>query len=70
MMEGVQQRFYNATLNYCNGVLEQVGQEHQARVPGFEEQLVTRRGSAGVTPLFALIEYDELHSRIQYLIMY
>ena len=42
--------------SYCNGALEHVSRESQQRIPTLEEQLATRRRSAGVTPLFALVE--------------
>ena len=58
MIEGVQRRFYRSMVSYCRGALEHVDQEKHARIPSIEHQLKTRRESAGVTPLFALVEYE------------
>lgn len=60
MTQGVQRRFYKAMTSYCSGALEHVDRESHARVPSIEEQLATRRRSSGVTPLFALVEYEDL----------
>lgn len=54
---GVQRRFYRAMTSYCSGALEHVSRESHAAIPSIHEQLVIRRRSSGVTPLFALIEY-------------
>ena len=43
--------------DYCKGALEHVDRESLAVLPSIEEQLATRRRSAGVPPLFALVEY-------------
>ncbi|KAG8528296.1 uncharacterized protein KY384_007213 [Bacidia gigantensis] len=57
MMQSVQRRFSRAMKSYCNGALEHVARESDAKLPSIEEQLATRRLSSGVTPLFALVEY-------------
>lgn len=58
IIEGVQRRFYKAMISYCSGALEHVDEETHAKIPSIGEQLATRRRSAGVTPVFALVEYD------------
>ncbi|KAI9037613.1 terpene synthase family protein [Aspergillus affinis] len=55
--EGVQRRFASAMQNYCAGTLEQVYSRSKGQIPTLEEMLDLRRKSAGVAPLFALIEY-------------
>lgn len=58
MAQGVQQRFRKAMANYCNGTLEQVDRESRQKLPSIEEGIATRRHSVGVTPIFALVEYE------------
>lgn len=57
MYAGVQRRFAEATKNYCLGALKQVEDQFNSQVPTVEEVIAIRRKSAGVSPLFALVEY-------------
>ena len=43
-------------IDYCNGALDQVDNVVLGAVPDAHSFLATRRESAGVTPLFALVE--------------
>lgn len=43
--------------DYCNGTLEQVRHCSTGARPSLDEMLALRRQSAGVSPLFALVEY-------------
>lgn len=45
--------------DYCNGSIEQVRACSSGKSPSLEEMLAMRRQSAGVSPLFALVEYVE-----------
>ena len=54
---GTRRRFVQAMTDYCNGALDQVDLSSHAEIPDANTSLATRRKSAGVTPLFALIEY-------------
>ncbi|KAJ8120501.1 hypothetical protein ONZ43_g2806 [Nemania bipapillata] len=55
--EGVQRRFANAMADYCAGVLMQVEDlSTHALIPP-EKMLERRQLSAGVSPLFSLVEY-------------
>ncbi|KAH8594605.1 isoprenoid synthase domain-containing protein [Bisporella sp. PMI_857] len=54
---GVQRRFAETMTSYALGALQHVNDGFDGRVVSPEEMLSTRRQSAGVTPLFALIEY-------------
>lgn len=53
---GVQRRFANAMTDYCYGVLSQVEVCSLGQNPSLEEVLALRRWSAGVSPLFPLVE--------------
>ena len=53
---GVQRRFANAMTDYCYGVLSQVEVCSLGQNPSLEEFLALRRCSAGVSPLFPLVE--------------
>ena len=64
MAQGIQQRFRKAMANYCNGTLEQVDRESREKIPSIEEGIATRRHSVGVTPIFALVEYEGPLSRL------
>ncbi|PKY05071.1 pentalenene synthase [Aspergillus campestris IBT 28561] len=54
---GVRRRFAKTMTDYCNGSIEQVRACSTGRSPSLEEMLALRRQSAGVSPLFALVEY-------------
>ncbi|KAF7159079.1 hypothetical protein CNMCM5623_004312 [Aspergillus felis] len=54
---GVRRRFAAAMSDYCKGSIEQVRTCSMGRYPSLEEMLALRRQSAGVAPLFALVEY-------------
>lgn len=54
--EGVQNRFAGSIRDYLEGSMRQVYCRSQNQRPTFEETLDMRRGSAGVSPLFALAE--------------
>lgn len=43
--------------DYCNGAIEQVHSCSRGEYPTLDEMLALRRQSAGVSPLFALVEY-------------
>ncbi|KAI8635655.1 isoprenoid synthase domain-containing protein [Xylariaceae sp. FL1651] len=55
--KGVQRRFAKAMDDYCAGTLIQVEDFSTHRVPTPEEMLERRQLSAGVNPLFSLVEY-------------
>lgn len=42
---------------YCVGALKHVDDELTNRVPSLEEMILIRRRSAGVSPLYYLVEY-------------
>ena len=42
--------------DYCEGALHQVDSSSSGTIPDPESFLATRRKSAGVSPLFALVE--------------
>lgn len=42
---------------YCQGVLTHIEDQKAQRTPDLEEMVVTRRASAGVSPLYHLVEY-------------
>ncbi|KAF7588364.1 hypothetical protein BBP40_005793 [Aspergillus hancockii] len=54
---GVRRRFAKAMRDYCNGAIEQVHSCSKGKHPTPNEMLAFRRQSAGVSPLFALVEY-------------
>lgn len=59
---GVQRRFADAMADYCAGALMQVEDFSSQKVVAPEEMLERRQLSAGVSPLFSLVEYaHELH---------
>ncbi|KAE8161751.1 pentalenene synthase [Aspergillus tamarii] len=59
---GVRRRFAKAMRDYCNGAIEQVHSCSRGEYPTLDEMLALRRQSAGVSPLFALVEYGhKLH---------
>ncbi|KAI1827715.1 isoprenoid synthase domain-containing protein [Xylaria intraflava] len=55
--DGVQRRFAKAMRDYCAGALCHVEEFSARKIPTPEEMLERRRLSAGVSPLFALVEY-------------
>ncbi|PCH01467.1 Terpenoid synthase [Penicillium occitanis (nom. inval.)] len=54
---GVQDRFADSIRDYLEGTIRQVYCRSRNQNPTFEETFAMRRGSAGVSPLFALAEY-------------
>ncbi|GFF32970.1 presilphiperfolan-8-beta-ol synthase [Aspergillus udagawae] len=54
---GVRRRFAASMGEYCKGSIEQVHMCSTGRYPSLDEMLALRRQSAGVAPLFALVEY-------------
>ncbi|KAI3034322.1 Initiator tRNA phosphoribosyl transferase family protein [Aspergillus niger] len=54
---GIRRRFARAMNDYCTGCLAQVRSCSKGELPSLEEMLCLRRQSAGVSPLFALVEY-------------
>ncbi|KAL5042244.1 hypothetical protein BDW71DRAFT_200728 [Aspergillus fruticulosus] len=54
---GTQQRFANAMRDFCLGSLAQVRNTSLRMCPSVEDMLALRRQSAGVMPIYALIEY-------------
>ncbi|KAL3464020.1 terpene synthase metal binding domain protein [Aspergillus heterothallicus] len=54
---GTQRRFAKTMHDYCMGSLAQVQNASKKSFPSIEEMLALRRQSAGVAPLFALVEY-------------
>jgi hypothetical protein len=42
---------------YCLGALKHVDDEFQNRIPTLDEMILIRRRSAGVSPLYHLVEY-------------
>ncbi|KAE8146500.1 pentalenene synthase [Aspergillus avenaceus] len=50
-------RFAKYTRDYCRGAVEQVHSSSKGNYPSLDEMLKFRRQSAGVSPLFALVEY-------------
>lgn len=42
---------------YCDGALAHVNDHSSHRIPDLEEMVLTRRESAGVSPLYHLVEY-------------
>ncbi|KAL4986825.1 terpene synthase metal binding domain protein [Aspergillus falconensis] len=54
---GTQQRFANAMRDFCLGSLAQVRNTSLKMCPSVEDMLALRRQSAGVMPIYALIEY-------------
>ncbi|KAI9147523.1 (+)-eremophilene synthase [Paramyrothecium foliicola] len=54
---GVKKRFAAAMASYCHGALTQVKDYFQGRLPTVEEMMIVRRESAGVPPLYHLVEY-------------
>ena len=53
---GVQDRFAGYMHEYLEGTMKQVYWRSRNQYPTFREALAMRRGSAGVSPLFALAE--------------
>ncbi|RAK87250.1 terpenoid synthase [Aspergillus costaricaensis CBS 115574] len=53
----IRRRFARAMNDYCTGCLAQVRSCSKGELPSLEEMLSLRRQSAGVSPLFALVEY-------------
>lgn len=54
---GVQNRFAEAMRSYSAGVLRHVQDASSKHVPTLEEIILVRRESAGVSPLYHLVEY-------------
>ncbi|GIJ99409.1 terpene cyclase [Aspergillus viridinutans] len=54
---GVRRRFAASMRHYCKGSIEQVRTCSMGRYPSLDEMLALRKQSAGVAPLFALVEY-------------
>ncbi|PKX98052.1 terpene synthase family protein [Aspergillus novofumigatus IBT 16806] len=54
---GIRRRFASSMRYYCKGSIEQVRTCSIGRCPSLDEMLALRRQSAGVAPLFALVEY-------------
>ncbi|KAF7563563.1 hypothetical protein G7046_g584 [Stylonectria norvegica] len=54
---GVQNRFAQAMHAYATGALAHVDDQSADRTPSLEEMIVTRRTSAGVSPIYHLVEY-------------
>lgn len=54
---GVQNRFAEAMRSYSTGVLRHVQDASSNHVPTLEEIILVRRESAGVSPLYQLVEY-------------
>ncbi|PWY91371.1 pentalenene synthase [Aspergillus sclerotioniger CBS 115572] len=54
---GIHRRFARTMNNYCTGCMAQVRSCFKGELPSLEEMLSLRRRSAGVSPLFALVEY-------------
>lgn len=59
---GVRRRFAASMGDYCKGSIEQVRTCSMGRYPSLDEMLALRRQSAGVAPLFALVEYVAAHA--------
>ncbi|KFA47801.1 hypothetical protein S40293_09042 [Stachybotrys chartarum IBT 40293] len=60
--EGIKRRFTIAMAKYCSGALTHVEDQFTERRPTLEEMVLTRRESAGVSPLYHLVEYaHDLH---------
>jgi hypothetical protein len=57
---GVQDRFAGSMRDYLEGTMKQVYWRSRNQYPTLEEMLAMRRGSAGVSPLFALAEYESM----------
>jgi Terpene synthase family 2, C-terminal metal binding len=57
VVAGVQRRFAKTMNAYCQGALVQVLDYSTGRTPSLEEMVLTRRLSAGVSPLYHLVEY-------------
>lgn len=55
--QGVQRRFADAMHSYSAGVLRHVQDASSNHVPTLEEIILVRRESAGVSPLYHLVEY-------------
>ncbi|KAH7018022.1 terpene synthase metal binding domain-containing protein [Microdochium trichocladiopsis] len=55
--EGVRTRFARAMQKYSTGVLVQVSDQFSHYTPDLAEIVLTRRESAGVSPLYHLVEY-------------
>lgn len=55
---GVQDRFACSMRNHLEGTMKQVHCRSRDQNPTFERMLVMRRSSSGVSPLFALAEYE------------
>lgn len=43
--------------SYCNGAVAHVAEYSANRIPQLEEMVMTRQESAGVSPLYHLVEY-------------
>lgn len=54
---GVQNRFAEAMRSYSAGVLRHVQDAASNHLPTLEEIILVRRESAGVSPLYHLVEY-------------
>ncbi|PYI05323.1 pentalenene synthase [Aspergillus sclerotiicarbonarius CBS 121057] len=54
---GIRRRFAKAMNDYCTGCMAQVWSCSKGELPSLEKMLSLRRQSAGVSPLFALVEY-------------
>lgn len=50
-------RYVEAMVSYCAGVLQHVDDYAADRIPEISEMLDTRRKSAGVSPMFPLVEF-------------
>lgn len=55
--QGVQHRFAETMRSYTTGALRHVQDASSNHVPTLEEIILVRRESAGVSPLYALVEY-------------
>ncbi|PWY75125.1 pentalenene synthase [Aspergillus heteromorphus CBS 117.55] len=54
---GIRRRFATTMRDYCTGCIAQVRKCSEGKLPSLEEMLSLRRQSAGVSPLFSLVEY-------------
>ncbi|RAL02054.1 terpene synthase family protein [Aspergillus ibericus CBS 121593] len=53
----IRRRFAETMNEYCTGCMDQVRSCSKGELPSLERMLALRRQSAGVSPLFALVEY-------------
>lgn len=63
-VKDLQRRFADTMEDYCAGILEHVSDVFENTTPSLEEYIAIRRRGVGATPVFALIEYVFISTRL------